>query len=212
MSIANQLNIVHWTLKHQEALKLHQTYPGTANFSGLGSGKHIPAIQALKIWEQDGPALILAPSVIFNNWIKQIPIYAPNVSIGEVGTNYKTMPHVYLLSYEKLSRSEWQGLSATQLFNLPQFATVICDEAHRIRNPETKTAQACYRFGDAAQHRIALTGTPFMNRSTDIYGIMRFVDSSLFGTDYQAFLRKYLPVTSSNLDELHQLTYSRAIK
>src|SRR5690349_5656741 len=61
--------------------------------------------------------------------------------------------------------------------NLVPFQTVICDEAHRIKDPQAKQTRAVWAIGDAAsvERRWALTGTPLANDPSDLWSIMRFV-------------------------------------
>ena len=58
------------------------------------------------------------------------------------------------------------------LFSL-DFFRVILDEAHFIKNRQSKTAKACYEIN--AQHRWVLTGTPIVNRLEDLFSLVHFL-------------------------------------
>jgi len=54
---------------------------------------------------------------------------------------------------------------------------IILDEAQRIKNFETKTAEAVKSL--PRQHAIILTGTPLENKLEDVYSLMQFLDPDL---------------------------------
>ena len=58
------------------------------------------------------------------------------------------------------------------LFSLDYYR-VILDEAHHIKNRQSKTAKACYEI--AAKHRWVLTGTPIVNRLEDLFSLVHFL-------------------------------------
>ena len=56
---------------------------------------------------------------------------------------------------------------------------VILDEAQRIKNWQTKTANAVKKL--RSRHAFVLTGTPLENRIDEIYSIVQFLDPELLG-------------------------------
>ncbi len=51
---------------------------------------------------------------------------------------------------------------------------IILDEAQRIKNFETKTAEVVRSL--PRQHAIVLTGTPLENKLEDVYSLVQFLD------------------------------------
>jgi SWI/SNF-related matrix-associated actin-dependent regulator of chromatin subfamily A3 len=77
-----------------------------------------------------------------------------------VFVSYDTMARDY--GNHMKAKSDDDGLPPpTTLFAL-SYHRVILDEVHTIRNPETKTFQAAVSV--KATHKLALTGSPFVNR------------------------------------------------
>ena len=60
---------------------------------------------------------------------------------------------------------------------------IILDEAQRIKNFETKTAEAVKSL--PRQHALVLTGTPLENKLEDVYSIVQFLDPELLSPLWQ---------------------------
>jgi DNA repair protein RAD5 len=90
---------------------------------------------------------------------------APNVIITSYG--------VVLSEYNQVA-SAYSGNrgSSGGLFSLDYFR-IILDEAHFIKNRQSKTAKACYEL--RAIHRWVLTGTPIVNRLEDLFSLVHFL-------------------------------------
>jgi len=86
---------------------------------------------------------------------------------------------------------------------------IILDEAQRIKNFETKTAEVIKSL--PRQHALVLTGTPLENKLEDVYSIVQFLDPDLlsplwqFAADYFLLSRtkKGKILGYRNLDRLH---------
>ena len=89
---------------------------------------------------------------------------APNVIITSYG--------VVLSEFNQVAAKNGDRGSHGGLFSLKYFR-VILDEAHHIKNRQSKTAKACYEID--AEHRWVLTGTPIVNRLEDLFSLVRFL-------------------------------------
>lgn len=89
---------------------------------------------------------------------------APNLIITSYG--------VVLSEFNQVTARGGDRGSHGGLFSL-NFFRVILDEAHYIKNRQSKTAKACYEIN--ALHRWVLTGTPIVNRLEDLFSLVRFL-------------------------------------
>jgi DNA repair protein RAD5 len=89
---------------------------------------------------------------------------APNVIITSYG--------VILSEFNQAAALMASGQPHSGLFSLEYFR-IILDEAHFIKNRQSKTAKACYEL--KARHRWVLTGTPIVNRLEDLFSLVHFL-------------------------------------
>jgi ERCC4-related helicase len=95
---------------------------------------------------------------------------------------------------------------------------IILDEAQRIKNFETKTAEAVKSL--PRQHAIILTGTPLENKLEDIYSLVQFLDPDLLSPLWQFAADHFLLNRGKkgdilgyvNLGSLHQKLQSLVIR
>ena len=95
---------------------------------------------------------------------------------------------------------------------------IILDEAQRIKNFETKTAEAVKSL--PRQHALVLTGTPLENKLEDVYSIAQFLDPELlsplwkFAADHFLLSRhkKGQILGYRNLEKLHNKLQSLVIR
>lgn len=113
------------------------------------------------------------------------------------------------LTKEQRAKELAQGLYEPKELNALGFKTVIADEAHNIKAPKSQQTRALWNLGDAAQHRIATTGTPTSNKIadgaeithskvdvSDMWSLFRFV----YPLDFPGkskFMNKYLLVVNN---------------
>ena len=78
---------------------------------------------------------------------------------------------------EAENRDAWWGEHFEKnkgLLHQIRFHRVVLDEAHLIRNPASRKAQACHSLN--AKHKWCLTGTPCVNGAFDLWSLFTFVN------------------------------------
>jgi superfamily II DNA or RNA helicase len=138
----------------------------------MGLGK---TIQTLAILE--GPSLVVMPASLVRNWRDEATKFRPDLRVSvyhgpeRCWVDPNPTADLILTTYSIL-RME------SERFSSIHWKTVVLDEAHIIRNPETQSAIASTLL--SADFRLALTGTPIQNRIRDLFSLFQFVAPGLF--------------------------------
>ncbi|MSR54617.1 MAG: DEAD/DEAH box helicase [Gemmataceae bacterium] len=156
----------------------------------MGLGKTAQAILAVRLLIQAGmirKVLIVCPKALVFNWARELKLWAADlpfeVFAGDVHLRRATWHisncPVKLINYELLTRDSEFLDDARAAFDL-----VILDEAQRIKNHDSKTAQVVRSIKRSRSW--ALTGTPIENRHEDLINIFEFVDPGRIPRDTPA--------------------------
>ena len=175
----------------------------------MGLGKTVQAIAACALLRElrgVERVLVVSPASLKAEWEEQIARFSELPSCVVVGNRlarraaYRSRTFFTLCNYEQIL------IDGEDLIDLLQPEVVILDEAQRIKNWQTKTANAVKRL--RSRHAFVLTGTPLENRIDEIYSIVEFLDPELLGPLFR-FNREYYeldakgrPVGYRNLERL----------
>lgn len=96
------------------------------------------------------------------------------------GSERLVRPDVVLVSYELLRRD-------LAHFQRAAWASVVVDEAHRLKNARSGTSQAVCAL--RRSWLLLLTGTPVQNNMADLQGLLSVLDADLFGDEADFFAR-----------------------
>jgi SNF2 family DNA or RNA helicase len=146
----------------------------------MGLGKTIQVIVALRLLLHGGfirNALVVCPKPLVLNWGRELRTWAEDVPFEVIGGDTETRRAswqvsncpVKLVNYELLTRDVALAADGRVRFDL-----VVLDEAQRIKNRSSKTAQAVR--GLRRERSWAMTGTPIENKTEDLVNLFAFVD------------------------------------
>lgn len=152
----------------------------------MGLGKTAQAIGTALLLRELADArrvLVFCPASLKEQWRREINrVCDAGVSViagsaRERDRQYRRPEGLFtVLNYELLYRDLGKVLALK-----PDL--VVLDEAQRIKNWETKIAQAMRRL--SAPHRLVLTGTPLENRLAELQGILEFLDPQALGAPWK---------------------------
>src|SRR6266851_4024925 len=181
----------------------------------MGLGKTIQAIAACALLKRLGKAqraLVVTPASLKTEWEEQIQRFTeltyhlvfgtrPQRLRAYTAAGSERFPFFTLVNYEQM-------LPDTLEVNARLRPDIIMlDEAQRIKNWNTKTAQAIKRL--RSRYAFILTGTPIENRIDEIHSLMDFLNPSVLGPlfrfnrDFYELDERGRPSGYRNLDQLH---------
>ncbi|MDE0827060.1 MAG: DEAD/DEAH box helicase [Akkermansiaceae bacterium] len=143
----------------------------------MGLGKTVQTLGMLRVL--GGPALVVCPSSLVENWIAEAEKFVPDLKAvaiagpkraGVLAKNADA--DVFVTSYALLRQD-------LKVWKAREFKVVVLDEAQQIKNPTAQVSKAAFQL--KAEHRFALTGTPLENSVRDLWSIMNFVSPGYLG-------------------------------
>lgn len=144
--------------------------------------------------------LVVCPASLVWNWAKEFERWAPEIKVFIVSGDKRRRQAIYDTYMEAeglrvliVSKDTWK-------VDTPDihFYVAFVDEAHFLRvlagSKKARTQQAQAIVDIKADRRYALTGTPTVKHTKDIYGILRFLYPSKFPSYWQ-FVERYFEIT-----------------
>lgn len=147
----------------------------------MGLGKTMQTITAIRLLVRSGQArrvLLVCPKPLLPNWQREFRTWAeelPFVVVEGDGDRRKltwTMPGVPVLiaNYESMVRD----FAAFPEGEFPKFDLIVLDEAQRIKNRTSRTAETARAL--PRRRSWALTGTPIENRPEELGALYEFLE------------------------------------
>lgn len=197
---------------YQQEGMLHLVFTKRALLADeMGLGKTVQAIAACELLyrlKKIKKVLVIATASLKAEWTEQIEKFSTFSSLIIQGARqrrlkqYEAEAFFYLTNYEQIL------IDGPDIQRLISPDVIILDEAQRIKNWQTKTANTVKAL--KSPYAFVLTGTPLENRIDDIYSVVQFLDPELLGPLFR-FNRAFYqldesgrPIGYKNLDELHQ--------
>lgn len=167
---------VRWmweTINHTGGLVL-------ADEMGLGKTLQIIALLLMEPPKEVAPALIICPTSLIANWVREFIRFAPSLSVmvhrgpdraGVYRELQKTS--VVIATYDTM-------VNDIAILSCLEWSWVICDEAQAIKNPDSNRRKAIETI--PRRRSIPMTGTPVENSLLDLWSLVDFAIPGLLGS------------------------------
>ncbi|GHG95811.1 DEAD/DEAH box helicase [Streptomyces lanatus] len=150
----------------------------------MGLGKTIQAIAALAHLSAGGEThfLVVCPASVLINWTREIekrsalrvtPLHGPDRQEGFA--DWKGRGGVGVTTFDAL-----RGFPTPD--GDVDLGMLVIDEAHFVKNPQTRRAMAVSEWAEHCERVLFLTGTPMENRVEEFRSLVRILRPELAGT------------------------------
>lgn len=177
----------------------------------MGLGKTVQAVAACELLRQlrgIERVLVVSPASLKAEWEEQIAKFTGLTTKVVWGSRQNRLKAYQEKSFFYLTNYEQARADIADINRLVAPDVVILDEAQRIKNWQTLTAQKIKQL--ASPYAFVLTGTPLENRIDEVYSITQFLDPAIFGPLFR-FNREFYELDGNgrpgglkNLPELHR--------
>lgn len=141
--------------------------------------------------------LVIVPNTIKRVWMNEIMLDSPVYGLLSAiikGTKsqkeelWATSLFFYIVNYE-CARADEEFMKQWQEDCKDRGYLLICDEAHKLKNPQSKQSRAILSLNPT--YSIFMTGTPVANRPEDAFSMTNFVCPGILGKSIEDFQYKF---------------------
>jgi SNF2 family DNA or RNA helicase len=151
-----------------------------ADEMGLGKTLQIIALLMIDRPGTQAPALIVCPTSLIANWIREIAKFAPTLDVAVHRGARRTGVVSGLQESQVLITTYDTMMNDIAIFSSLEWSWVICDEAQAIKNPHSNRRQAIATI--PRKRAIPMTGTPVENSLVDLWSLTDFAIPGLLGS------------------------------
>jgi len=170
------------------------------------SGKTATCINMLRLrYAKYGRILktiIFAPPVVLENWKREFLAHSKikekniivlsgreKLRVDKLWASVSMDPNrIFITNYEAMAVMPELRYALNEW--VPE--VLVCDESHKLKNPESKRTKFMIELADKVYYKFLLTGTPILNTPLDLFSQFRIMDGGeLFGKNFFSFRARY---------------------
>jgi SWI/SNF-related matrix-associated actin-dependent regulator of chromatin subfamily A-like protein 1 len=165
----------------------------------MGLGKTIQVIGFTNLMASK-KVLVVCPASLKLNWVREFERFSTRKRRAQIiksnATTIAAYADLIVVSYDTLR-------NGVDKFRDIAFDLIVLDESHYIKNMDAQRTRAVIQL--EAPWKIALTGTPILNRPAEIFATVNWLQPGVLG-EYVAFLNRhcsqmvYNPYTGSTME------------
>lgn len=170
----------------------------------MGLGKTVQTIAFLLYRAAEGASLVVAPASVVPNWKNELQRFAPTLNVHVLnGADDRKALIDGAGEYDVILSTYGLLVNAEEPLTGKQWNVVCLDEAHTIKNRDTKTSKVAMQLQASA--RLILTGTPIQNHLSELWNLFRFITPGLLGSYEQFRLKFIVPIEEGDKEKQRRL-------
>ena len=155
----------------------------------MGLGKTLQTISLLGYLKEargvDGPHLVIVPKSTIGNWMNEFKRWCPSLRVFKMYGNKAERADIAARqfiagNFDVVVTSYEMILIERAVFNKFEWEYIAIDEAHRIKNENSRLSEAV-RFLNS-HHRLLITGTPLQNNLHELWALLNFLLPDVFAS------------------------------
>ncbi|KAI0197564.1 SNF2 family N-terminal domain-containing protein [Astrocystis sublimbata] len=167
----------------------------------MGLGKTIQVISLVALLREQeqyfGPHLVIAPLSTLSNWQNEFAKWTPSIPFtlyhGTIQERQQLFKNQIMKHYQKGSPTTKFPVVCTSYemvlrdhaaLSKIDWAFIVVDEGHRMKNADAKLFRELQQFKSAT--RLLITGTPLQNNLKELWSLLHFLMPETF-LDWEAF-------------------------
>lgn len=189
--------------------RLNSWGAGACLADDMGLGKTLQSIAYLLLMAGEGASLVVAPASVVGNWKKEVSRFAPSLNVYILNDSDNRKNCIQKAGKKDVILSSYGLLISENESIVSKKWNVVClDEAHTVKNRDTKTSASVMQL--QAEHRLILTGTPIQNHLGELWNLFQFINPGLLGS-YEHFQQKFIQPIEQEHDKQRQLQLNRIV-
>ena len=201
LSTSLKASLRSYQQKGYEWLRLLQEIgAGACLADDMGLGKTLQAIATIVQFVERNPGsknIIICPASLIYNWKQEFEKFAPAIQAEVYHGSARQEEMLTDPSIQVIITTYNTMRSDVEIIDDQFYGIAVLDESHNIKNPGTQIAQAVMKL--KAHFRMALSGTPVVNNTFDLYSQLNFAVPGLFGS--REFFKKEYAIPIDNFHD-----------
>lgn len=175
----------------------------------MGLGKTLQTLAVLLDRKDEGPALVIAPTSVAFNWVREAERFAPALSAHMYRETDRAEFLKSVAAGDLVICSYGLALRDAEAIAGVEWGSVVLDEAQAIKNSRSKTSKAIATI--PSKWTIALTGTPVENHLGELWSLFHVVSPGVFG-GWEQFRKRFATPIEKENNEAARLGLAERLK